>query len=144
MASFRYTEQEQAALGLIRRLADEGHDDAAVAEHLCREGLLPCRGETFTPLIVQKLRLPANGIISGLEKVRRGDLPRCYTIKELAHRFGVHPSWFSHEIRVGRIAIEKHPVFGCYLFPRNRDTIRRLQQLRRHEVMQVSFAKGVL
>jgi Recombinase/Recombinase zinc beta ribbon domain len=143
MASFRYTEQERAALVRIRQLADEGWADSGIAEQLAGEGLFPCRGEAFTPLIVQKLRL-RNGILSGLEKARRGDLPPCYTINELARRFGVHPSWFYHAISAGRIAIEKHPHFGCYLFPRNRDTIRCLQQLRRQEITQVSFPKGVL
>jgi hypothetical protein len=118
-------------------------DDAAIAEQLQRDGLLPCRGDTFTPIVVQKLRL-RNGILLGLEKARRGDLPPCFTLNELTRRFGVHPSWSYQEIITCRLVIEKHPHFHCYLFPRTRDTIKRLQQLRRHEVVQGSFPKGAV
>jgi DNA invertase Pin-like site-specific DNA recombinase len=143
MAAFRNTEQERLALVAIRRLADEGRNDAFIAEHLNREGLFPCKGNAFTAQIVQNLRL-RKGIVLGLERVRRGELPPCYTVNELAKRFHIHAAWFYREIAANRIVIEKDPRFGCYLFPRTRETIQRLKQLRRAEIAQVSFPKGAL
>lgn len=141
MAAFRGTPQERLALDLIGSLADEGRNDADIADRLNREGHFPCKGNAFTAQIVQTLRL-RKGIVLGLERVRRGELPPCYTINELAKRFRIHPAWFYREIAAKRIVINKDPRFGSYLFPRTRDTLERLRQLRRNEVSQVSFQTG--
>jgi hypothetical protein len=137
----RRTENEAKIVARIRTLVDEGHRDIAIAEQLNREGFAPCRGIVFTPQIVLKLR-GRYKIYLGLERIRRGPLPVAYTIAALARRLRVDPAWIYRRIVDKRIHIERDPMFGCYLFPRTRETVRGLQQLRRGEIPHIAFPKG--
>ena len=142
MASFRFSDQEAKVLVRIRELADQGLHDTAIAARLHEDGFYPCRGDAFTALIVQKLRL-RNGILLGMEKTRRGELPSgYYTINELACKLKINASWFSREIAQGRLVIQKDPYYRCYLFPKKAETIERLKKLRKKEITQASFPKG--
>jgi DNA invertase Pin-like site-specific DNA recombinase len=134
----RRSEIEARIVARIEQLATEGQRDNAIAESLNKEGYFPCRGATFTPGIVLKLRC-RYGIHLGLGRLRRGELPRGYTIAAMARLLGVDPCWIYRGIRQGRIGVPRDTQFGCYLFPHTREAVRRMKQLKSGKVAQVSF-----
>jgi DNA invertase Pin-like site-specific DNA recombinase len=134
----RHLEVERRIAARIGQLADEGHRDEAIADRLNGEGYFPCRGARFTATIVLKFRI-RHRIRLGLGKLRRGEHPAGYTIREMSRLIGIDPSWIYREIGRGRIDISKDERFGCYLFPRNRESIQRMKQLKCGKVCQVSF-----
>jgi hypothetical protein len=48
-------------------------------------------------------------------------------------------SWIYHLIARGVIHVAKDSRFSCYLFPRKKETIHQLRQLKHKEVAYVSF-----
>jgi hypothetical protein len=136
----RRSEVERKVAARISQLADQGLRDEAIADCLNREGFFPCRGDRFTRTIVLKLRCRYR-IWLGLGKLRRGDRPPGYTVGAMATRIGIDPSWIYREIGRGRIDISKDKAFGCYLFPRTREAIRQMKDLKGGRVRQVSFRK---
>jgi hypothetical protein len=134
----RRSEIEARLVARIEQLATEGLRDIGIAESLNQEGYFPCRGATFTPGIILKLRC-RHGIHLGLGRLRRGELPRGYTITAMAHLLGVDPGWIYRAMHQGRICIARDAQFGCYLFPHTREAVRRMKQLKRGEVEKVSF-----
>jgi hypothetical protein len=140
VATRRRSEVERKIAARISQLADQGLRDEAIADCLNREGYFPCRGARFTRTIILKLRC-RHRIWLGLGKLRRGDQPPGYTVGEMAALIGIDPSWIYREIGRGRINISKDKVFGCYLFPRDRESIQRMKRLRCGKVCQVSFPK---
>src|SRR5262245_15808491 len=109
-----------------------------VCARLNQEGYFPCRGATFTRQIVLKLR-SRYGIHLGLGRLRRGELPRGYTITAMAGQLGVDPGWIYRGIRQGRIRIARDATFGRYLFPDRQEAIRKMKQLKSNKISQVSF-----
>jgi DNA invertase Pin-like site-specific DNA recombinase len=140
MSTFRSTEREARIVERIRRSVDEGGDDATIADSLNTEGFRPCRNARFTPAIVGKLRR-RHRILTGLERVRRGERLPGYTVRELARLIGIDPSWIYRGISRDHIRIEKDVRYGCYLFPRTRSALHQMKQLKSDKVSQVSFLK---
>jgi DNA invertase Pin-like site-specific DNA recombinase len=138
--TIRGTEREGEILDRIRRGIDQGRDDATIAEELNREGLQPCRGASFTGEVILKLRR-RHGILRGLERLRRGERPPGYTLREIAELIGIDPSWISRKISRGQILIEKDACYGCYLFPKSPSSVAQMKKLRDGKVQQVSFPK---
>lgn len=138
--SLRYSETEQKVAQRIRELSEEGLSDQQIIQRLNKEGFVPCRGGTFTKQVLAKTKKRYR-IVSNYEKVRRGNLPGVYTVREMAARISIHPSWIYRQIGVDSIAIEKESRFGCYLFPRKRDSVTRMNQLKKGELRHVSFQK---
>jgi hypothetical protein len=138
VSTFRFSDRERQIVVRIRQVLDEGHNDTEIAEMLNRDGLHPCRGASFTAGIVLKLRC-RHRILTGLERVRRGERTPGYTVREMAHLIGTHPSWIYRAIGQGQIEVAKDARFGCYLFPRTKAAIERMNQLRCGKVRQVSF-----
>jgi DNA invertase Pin-like site-specific DNA recombinase len=136
----RHSDVERRVVARITHLADQGLRDEAIADHLNREGDFPCRGERFTAAIVLKLR-GQHGIRVGLGKLRQGPRPPGYTVGEMAGLIGIDPSWISRKISRGQILLEKDARYGCYLFPRTREAIDQMKQLKNGRVRQVSFPK---
>jgi hypothetical protein len=136
----RHLEVERRIVARIGQLADQGLRDEAIADHLNREGYFPCRGGRFTATIVLKLRC-RHQIRLGLGKLRRGEHPAGYTIREMARLIGIDPSWIYRGIGRGKIHISRDERFGCYLFPRTREAIRQMEQLKSGKVCQVTFPK---
>jgi DNA invertase Pin-like site-specific DNA recombinase len=134
----RRTELEARIVARIDQLAVEGLRDLAIAEQLNREGYYPCRGAAFTVQIVLKLRCRYK-IHLGLGRLRRGELPKGYTITAMAELLKVDPGWIYRGIRQGQIRIVRDVLFGCYLFPHTRAAIRQMKQLKSGKVRQVSF-----
>jgi DNA invertase Pin-like site-specific DNA recombinase len=140
VSSRRHSEVERAIVQRIRELAEGGLTDGAIARRLNGEGYHPCRSAAFSREIVLKLRC-RHHIRLGLARVRAGDLPAAYTVREMAGLLGVDVSWIYRGICDGRIAVEKDPQYGCYLFPRNQRAIASLKRLKAGKVAQVSFPK---
>jgi DNA invertase Pin-like site-specific DNA recombinase len=138
VSSLRYSDRERRAVERVRALIADGGTDATIAEQLNGEGLAPCRGGAFTPGIVRTLR-GRYGLRIGLGRLRTGDRLPGYTMAEVAREIGVDPTWLSRAIGRGRLVVPKDRRFGCYLFPRSRETIRRVRALKAGTVQQVSF-----
>jgi hypothetical protein len=138
--TIRGTEREGEILDRIRRGVDQGRDDATIAEDLNREGLQPCRGASFTGEVILKIRR-RHGILRGLERLRRGERPPGYTLREMAELIGIDPSWISRKISRGQILIEKDACYGCYLFPKSPSSVAQMKKLKSGKVQQVSFPK---
>ena len=140
IVTIRDTERERSVMARIRTLVDTGQNDAMIAEHLNREGCRPCRGAAFTPVIVSKLRRRYH-ILTGLERVRRGERLPGYTVREMARLIEIDPSWISRKISRGQILLEKDAHYRCYLFPKTRSAVDQMKQLKSGKVLQVSFPK---
>jgi DNA invertase Pin-like site-specific DNA recombinase len=138
--TLRDSDREHRVMARIRELVELGRDDAEIAEDLNREGHRPCRGVAFTVAIISKLRR-RHHIVMGLERVRRGERPPGYTVREMAGLIGIDPSWISRKMSRGQILLEKDPYYKCYLFPRTRAAVAQMKQLRSGKVLQVSFRK---
>lgn len=138
VSSLRFSQREQAAVARIRELADAGERDAEIAERLSAEGHIPCRESEFTASIVLKLRQRYK-IRVGLGRFHAGESHPGRTMAEVAKQLGVHPSWLSRAIRRGRLVIRKNRLFGCYLFPRGRETMRKLRALKAGTARKVSI-----
>lgn len=138
VSSMRFSEREKSAVARIRELADAGERDAEIAERLSAEGHIPCRGSVFTATIVLNLRQRYK-IRIGLGRVYTGERLPGWTTAEVAKQLGVHPSLLSRAIRSGRLAMHKNRLFGCYLFPRDRETMTKLRGLKAGKVRKVSI-----
>jgi hypothetical protein len=138
--SLRGTEREQIVVARIRAMVEVGESDGRIAERLNRDGLSPCRSVAFTAVIVAKIRR-RNHILMGLERLRRGERPPGYTVREMAGIIGIDPSWISRKITRGHILLKKDARYQCYLFPRTRAAIAQMKQLKSGKVRHVSFPK---
>jgi DNA invertase Pin-like site-specific DNA recombinase len=138
VSSLRFSEREKQIVTKINELMATGRKDSEIAEQLNAENILPCRGGAFTWRIVLKMRL-RHGLRMRIGRVREGNLAEGYTVRELAQMIGVDSSWFHRRLADKRIRIKKHPKYGCYVFPRNAQTIQQLERLRDHKLKQVSF-----
>lgn len=138
--SLRYTQTEQQVAERIRQLAAGGRDNEQIVQQLNDEGFVPCRGGRFTPQIVNKIKARYE-IVSNIEHVRRGGLPFADTLREVAQKVDVDPSWIYRRISNQTIHIEKDPQYHCYLFPRDRHVIQQLKQLKAGSLQRVSIPK---
>lgn len=136
--SLQYSQAEQKAAERIGQLASEGLNTDGIIRQLNEEGFVPCRGGRFTKMIVVKLK-QRYGITSNLGKVRDGNLPGVYTIREMAKQIGTHPSWIYRKIGKGTLKISKNARYGVYLFPRTKQSIGILKKLQKGELQHVSF-----
>jgi DNA invertase Pin-like site-specific DNA recombinase len=132
------SEHEAKIVTRIRELVNDGHRDDGIAERLNAEGLTPCRSETFTGKIVRILR-NRHDVVLGLERIRRGEGSEFYTIAALARRLRIEPTWIYRGIRAKRIRVRRHPLYGCYLFPRTKAVVDQFRQLRRGEVPHITI-----
>jgi DNA invertase Pin-like site-specific DNA recombinase len=138
LSTRRRSSIEQTEVARIRALAEQGLRDEAIAARLNEEGLIPCRRAAYTVSVVANLRA-RYGIYHGFARRSRSASPQGYTIRELAGILGVKSSWIYHGIHRARIRVHRHAYFGCYLFPRTKETIRRLRRLHAGKIAEVSF-----
>jgi hypothetical protein len=95
-------------------------------------------GSAFTAGIVLKLRQRFE-IRIGLGRLQAGERHPGWTMAEVAKQLRVHPSWLSRAITRGRLVMSKNWLFGCYLFPRDRETMTQLRALKAGTVRKVSI-----
>ncbi|HOX60108.1 MAG TPA: recombinase family protein [Verrucomicrobiota bacterium] len=136
--SLQYSQTEQEVAERIRHLAGEGFDTERIIEQLNKEGFVACRGGVFTRPVVVEIK-QRYGIVSNLGKVRTGNLPGVYTVREMAEQIGIHPSWIYRQIGAGVVRIGKNARYGVYLFPRTTQSVTLMKRLRKGELPHVSF-----
>jgi DNA invertase Pin-like site-specific DNA recombinase len=136
--SLRHSQTEKEIAERLRHLTEQGQGVDQIIATLNAEGLVPCRGGSFTRQIVMKLK-KRHGIVSPIEQLRRGIAPLAYTINEMARKLKVDPSWFSRKIAEGAIQITKDVKYKCYLFPRTKRSIDQLTRLKKGVISHVSF-----
>ena len=133
--SWRGTERERRTIARIGELSDEGLDAGEIATRLNGEGWTACRGMPFTRGSIMKLKRQ-HGILDNLTRVRRGNLPDAYTVREMAALIQVHPSWFSRQITRGRLKLTSHARYGCYLFPKTSEIVETVKALKTGELRE--------
>ena len=142
--SLRYSQQEKRVVDTIRQLAEQGATtDAIIAALNDDDDLHPCRGGSFTPQIVNKIK-SRYGIVSNLEHLRRGDvtISNCYTVAQMAEHIHIDPSWIYRKISCGAIRIRKDKTYGCYLMPKSKECLRQLNRLKRGTLSTCLDPKG--
>jgi Mrp family chromosome partitioning ATPase len=73
-------------------------------------------------------------------RAHRGELaPSAYTLQEMARLLKVAPHWFRGRIKDGTLKIEKDPRYGCFLFPKDQQTVEQLKRLKNRRVPYVSI-----
>jgi predicted DNA-binding transcriptional regulator AlpA len=138
--TLRDTELEAKIVERIRHWTDEGLENDDIAERLNHESFIPCRGASFTAGIVTKLKI-RHGVISNLEKVRRGEVSWAYTLPQMARLIGIDQTWIYRRIGDGTIKIRRDPRYHCYLFPKDKKTINTMKRLKNQEVRHASIPK---
>jgi DNA invertase Pin-like site-specific DNA recombinase len=134
-------QKERDLLAEVSRLEEQGMGDKEVAEELNRRGIRTCRLCAFSSQTVQQLRL-RHGILSPIEKARRGSIAGYFKLPELATLVPVHPTRLYRLIGCGRIQVDPDPTYKCYLFDKAGKPVELIRMLLRGEVQQVSFKKG--
>jgi DNA invertase Pin-like site-specific DNA recombinase len=112
--TLRDTELEAKIVTRIRQWTKEGLRSAEVAKRLNQEEFIPCRNASFTTGIITKIKR-RHGILSNLEKLRRGETCPAYAVPEMARLIGIDPSWIYRRIGDGTIRIQPDPRYHCYL-----------------------------
>jgi DNA invertase Pin-like site-specific DNA recombinase len=131
---------ERRTIERVRELTGQGMTSPEVAQILNDEGYKPCRGGSFTPIIVFKLR-HRYGIESRMTQVRYGTVEVGRTTEEMAELIGVKREWIYRKIAKGIIRIDMDRTYGCYLFPKTKKSILQLVKLKEGKVAHVSFQK---
>ncbi len=138
--TLRDTDLESKIVERIRQWTGEGLENDEIAERLNHESFIPCRGASFTAGIVAKLKM-RHGIVSNLEKIRRGEVSWAYTLPQIARRIGIDRSWIYRKISDGTIKIRRDPRYHCYLFPKDKKTVNLMKRLKNQEVPHASIPK---
>ncbi len=144
--TLRDSELERETLERIREFTRKGFHSEFIAARLNALGLHPCRSESFTAKIVNKLK-HRHGIITNRGVIAATRCSFAWTTNEIAQQLGRHPSWISRRIRQGAIEISADPIYSRYLFPRSESILHALTQLRDQKVShvkvpQIKFPEG--
>jgi hypothetical protein len=110
----------------IKRMATEGHSDAAIAEHLTELGHCSPRADRVLESTVRLARLRL-GILRKAHQSHPRRVEGFLTIPQLAKKLGVSRWWISDRIANGTIKAKKDQKKRCYLFP---DTPQMLAELK--------------
>ena len=138
--TLRDTELEAKIVERIRHWTNEGLRNEEIAERLNHESFIPCRNASFTAGIITKIKR-RHGVLSNLEKLRRGKPCRAYAVPEMARLIGIDPSWIYRKIGDGTIRIQRDPRYHCYLFPKDPKTIQTMKRLKNQEVRHAAIPK---
>jgi DNA invertase Pin-like site-specific DNA recombinase len=125
----------------IKRMTDEGHGDAAIAEHLTSAGHRSPRADKVLESTVRLARLRL-----GISRTAHQSHPRrvkgFLTIPQLAKKLGVSRWWISDRIRNGTIKAKKDETKKCYLFPDTPATLAELKTLVAEHQSKVGCGRG--
>ena len=125
----------------IKRMTDEGHSDAAIAEHLTEKGHRSPRADKVLESTVRLTRLRL-GILRTAHQSHPRRVEGFLTIPQLAEKLGVKRWWISDRIHNGTIKAKKDEKKKCYLFPDTPATIAELQALVAEYQSKVGCGKG--
>jgi hypothetical protein len=125
----------------IKRMTDDGHSDAAIAEHLTSEGHRSPRAEKVLESTVRLARLRL-GILRTAHQSHPRHIKSFLTIPQLAKKLGVSRWWISDRIHNGTIKAKKDEKKKCYLFPDTPATLAELKTLVAEYQSKVGCGRG--
>jgi DNA invertase Pin-like site-specific DNA recombinase len=115
----------------VLELSAQGYADAAIAEHLTREGFRSARHMDVCRAAVEKIRR-THGQGTLTERFRCEDkIDGCWTVHGLARHLGTTSAWVRKHIGYGTIPAARHPLTQCYLIA---DDPALLQELRMRRI----------
>ena len=112
----------------IKRMPEEGHSDAAIAEHLTAAGHRSPRADKVLESTVRLTRLRL-GILRTAHQSHPRRVEGFLTIPQLAKKLGVKRWWISDRIHNGTIKAKMDEKKRCYLFPDTPATLAELKGL---------------
>jgi len=125
----------------IKRMAAEGHSDAAIAEHLTAAGHRSPRADKVLESTVRLTRLRL-GILRTAHQSHPRHVEGFLTIPQLAKKLGVSRWWISDRIRNGTIKAQKDETKKCYLFPDMPEMLAELKTLVAEHQNKMGCGKG--
>ena len=125
----------------IKRMAAEGHSDAAIAEHLTEKGHRSPRADKVLESTVQTTRLRL-GILRKTHQSHPRRVEGFLTIPQLTKKLGVSCWWIYDRINNGTIKAKKDKEKKCYLFPDTPATLAELKALVDEYQSKVGCGKG--
>ncbi len=125
----------------IKRMAAEGHSDAAIAEHLTEKGHRSPRADKVLESTVRITRLRL-GILRRAHQSHPRRVEGFLTIPQLTKKLGVSSWWISDRIHNGTIKARKDEKMKCYLFPDTPATLARLKLLVAEYQSKMGCGKG--
>ena len=125
----------------IKRMTDEGHSDAAIAEHLTAAGHCSPRADKVLESTVRLTRLRL-GILRTVHQSHPRHVEGFLTIPQLAKKLGISRWWISDRIRNGTIQAKKDERAKCYLFPDTPATLAELKALVAEYQSKAGCGKG--
>jgi len=125
--------------GRILALAQQGLDDAAIAEQLTAAGLRsPMNPAAVLPNTVRCIRLK-HQVLRDRHQSHPRQIPGCLTVTQLARALDCSVHWLYDRIHNGTIAIAPDPATGAYLFPDHPHTLHQFAQLRAGTLATLRF-----
>lgn len=121
----------------ILELEAQGKSDEEIAALLTQHGFRSPQRLTVLPSTVKTIRLQHQRIHRF-----RGPRPRhvagFLTVPQLAQALGIKPHWLYHQIRCGRIEVERDPDTGLYLFPDRPSMLKKFRRFQSGATRRVS------
>ena len=131
---------DAAAMGeVIERLAGQGKTDQEIAEALTAQGYRSPRRGAVSAHMVLRLRLRRQVL---RPRGRRRPVAGYLTVRLLAERLQIAPSWIYEAIYKGKIEVSRDPKRKIYLFPEGGRTLRLFEELLAGRVTKISFKGG--
>lgn len=121
----------------LLELEAQGKSDEEIAALLTQQGFHSPMRATVLPSTVRTIRL-RHQRIHRFRGPRHRHVAGFLTLPQVAQALGVTPHWLYHAIRRRRIAIERDPGTGLYLFPDRPSTLKELRQLQSGATTHVS------
>ena len=112
----------------IKKMATEGHSDAAIAEHLTEIGHRSPRADKVLESTVRLTRLRL-GVLRKTHQSHPRRVEGFLTIPQLARKLGIPRWWISDRIHNGTIKAKKDENKKCYLFPDTPEMLAGLKAL---------------
>jgi len=125
----------------IERMTNEGHSDAAIAEHLTAAGHRSPRAHQVLESTVRIVRL-RKGLLRRAHQSHPRRVAGFLTIPQLARKLGISRWWISDRINNGTIKANKDEKAKCYLFPDTPELLAELNALITADRSTVGRGKG--
>jgi DNA invertase Pin-like site-specific DNA recombinase len=125
----------------IVRFARQGKTDDWIAREMNQLGYRSALRE-FVPLSLIRTIRRQHEIPMPQRRLPRA-ISGCYSPRQIARRLKVPVSWIEVRILDGTIRVELDETWKLFLFPANRETLKKFRQLRDGKVHQLWFQGGV-
>jgi DNA invertase Pin-like site-specific DNA recombinase len=113
---------------IIKRMANNGHSDSAIAEHLTAHGHRSPRADKVLESTVRLVRLRL-GFLRKAHQSHPRRVKGHLTVPQLAKKLGVSRWWISDRIHNRTIQPKKDAKAKCYTFPDTPETMAKLRAL---------------